>query len=200
MVDLLDMLMPGYQLDFSSYIAERTRDFTGREWVFAAIDRWLADPNGPNLFIITGEPGIGKTAIAGRLTQIRDIAASHFCIARQANTIDPVLFAHSISQQLCSMDGFAARILKDSNINLQSEMNIQANYGTAIGIKIENLILNAPSPTIAFTHSVTQPLRELDASGYDQQIVLMVDALDEAAQFSGFGTIVDLQKPAPIRC
>jgi hypothetical protein len=27
------------QLDFSAYIAERTRDFVGREWVFAEIDR-----------------------------------------------------------------------------------------------------------------------------------------------------------------
>lgn len=31
-------------IDFSSYIADRTRDFTGREWVFAEIDCWLADP------------------------------------------------------------------------------------------------------------------------------------------------------------
>ena len=30
-------------LDFSTYIAERTRDFTGREWVFAEIDRWLTE-------------------------------------------------------------------------------------------------------------------------------------------------------------
>jgi hypothetical protein len=31
--------------DYSSLIAERTKDFTGREWVFAEIDRWLADPD-----------------------------------------------------------------------------------------------------------------------------------------------------------
>lgn len=30
-------------LDFSDYITDRTPDFTGREWVFAEIDRWLAD-------------------------------------------------------------------------------------------------------------------------------------------------------------
>ena len=184
--------MTNYQLDFSSYITERTQDFTGREWVFAEIDHWLADPNGPTFFIITGEPGIGKTAIAGRLSQIRDIAASHFCIARQADTIDPVLFARSISQQLCRIDGFAARILNDSNIDLKSSQKIQTNYGTAIGIKIEKLILNAKSPAIAFTHSVTQPLKELYASGYDQQIIILIDALDEAAQHKGYETIVDL--------
>ena len=40
-------------LDFSDFIADRTRDF-----------------------IITGEPGIGKSAIAARLTRIRDLAAN----------------------------------------------------------------------------------------------------------------------------
>lgn len=49
------------ELDSSTYIAERTRDFTGREWIFAEIDRWLADPDAPRYSIITGEPGIGKT-------------------------------------------------------------------------------------------------------------------------------------------
>jgi hypothetical protein len=32
--------------DFSAYIAYRTRDFTGREWVFAETDRWLTYPDG----------------------------------------------------------------------------------------------------------------------------------------------------------
>ena len=56
-------------IDFTSYIAERARDFSGREWVFAEIDGWLADPRGEQFLIVTGEPGIGKTAIAARLTQ-----------------------------------------------------------------------------------------------------------------------------------
>jgi hypothetical protein len=63
-------------LDFSTYIDERTRDFVGREWGFAAIDHWLADPDGPRYFIITCEPGIGKVAIVARLTQIRSLAVA----------------------------------------------------------------------------------------------------------------------------
>ena len=39
--------MPQMKLDFSATIADRTRDFVGREWVFAEIDQWLADPDGP---------------------------------------------------------------------------------------------------------------------------------------------------------
>lgn len=57
-------------LDFTAYIANCTRDFTGREWVFAEIDEWLAGPGAPHYFIITGEPGIGKTAIAGTIDEL----------------------------------------------------------------------------------------------------------------------------------
>ena len=68
-------------LNFPAFIADRTRDFIGREWVFAKIDRWLADHDGPSFFILTGEPGVGKSAIAARLTRIRaDSAAFHFHI------------------------------------------------------------------------------------------------------------------------
>lgn len=49
---------------FAGFIQDRTKDFTGREWVFTEIERWLADPEGPAFFIITGEPGVGKLAIA----------------------------------------------------------------------------------------------------------------------------------------
>src|SRR5690242_14696041 len=101
------------ELDFSEYIKERTTHFTGRDRVFAEIEIWLATPNAPNYFIITGEPGAGKTATAARLTQIRDVAACHFCIARQANTIDPLNFARSISQQLSKIEGFTQKILDE---------------------------------------------------------------------------------------
>jgi hypothetical protein len=138
-------------LDFSAFIDDRTRDFTGREWVFAEIDRWLADPDGPSFFIITGELGIGKSAIAARLTQVRDLVAYHFRIACDAETIDPALFAQSLSGQLCRINGFARGILKDSNIDLKTTQNVQANYGQVIGAKIKNLGLNAPSDSAAFS-------------------------------------------------
>jgi hypothetical protein len=48
-------------IDFTSYITERTRDFTGREWVFQAIEAWLADFYGLRFFLLTGDPGSGKS-------------------------------------------------------------------------------------------------------------------------------------------
>lgn len=179
--------------DFSDFIAERTHDFTGREWVFDEIERWLDNPEGPTFFVITGEPGIGKSAIAARLTQACDnLAAYHFCIARDATTIDPTLFARSLSLQLCRIDGFALGILEENKIDLRVVQNIQANYGSAIGARIGNLTVNAPSGAAAFTHAVIQPLKALFTHGYDEKVILLVDALDEAVQHTGSETIVDL--------
>lgn len=47
--------------DFSAHIAERTLDFTGREWLFAEIDRWLADPPASQIFLFTGASEIGES-------------------------------------------------------------------------------------------------------------------------------------------
>jgi hypothetical protein len=44
-------------IGFSSYIADRTRGFTGREKVFEAINSWLTKPKRLRSFILTGEPG-----------------------------------------------------------------------------------------------------------------------------------------------
>jgi hypothetical protein len=51
-------------IDYAELIADRTRDFRGREWVFEAINEWLAGPTGSPVLMLTGEPGSGKTIIA----------------------------------------------------------------------------------------------------------------------------------------
>jgi hypothetical protein len=56
-------------LDFSRYIADRTVNFTGRAWVFEKISEWLAQSAGSRFFLLTGEPGSGKTSLAARLSQ-----------------------------------------------------------------------------------------------------------------------------------
>jgi DNA replication protein DnaC len=48
---------------FTSDIARLTENFMGRQWVFDDIDRWLRESE-QRFFILTGEPGVGKSAIA----------------------------------------------------------------------------------------------------------------------------------------
>ena len=172
-------------IDFKDYIGERTSEFTGREWVYEEIDRWLTVPDAPRFRIITGEPGIGKTAIAARLTQIRKVEAFHFCRPYHEDTINPVEFVRSISDQLTWIDSFAEGILDDRDLNIVGHTNIRRNYGQAIGVKIEKLIIQSESATNAFNRMVSAPLRKLYADGYDHQILILVDALDEAVQHRG---------------
>ncbi len=180
------------EFNFSAIIAERTRDFTGRAWVFAEIDRWLADADAPRLFVVTGEPGIGKTAIAARLTQLRELAAVHFCIAHQADTIDALNFARSISAQLARADEFARCLLAEKQVHVDVKIDVQENYGQIIGVQINALTVDAPSATVAFNRAVLDPLRRLYAGGTKRQMVILVDALDEAVQHVGAETIVDV--------
>jgi hypothetical protein len=55
-------------LDNSLYIEEKTRDFVGRQWIFDAVNTFLkSNPRG--YFLILGDPGIGKSALAAQLVK-----------------------------------------------------------------------------------------------------------------------------------
>ncbi|MCP4544666.1 MAG: hypothetical protein GY832_46795 [Chloroflexi bacterium] len=192
-------------LGFSVTIANRTRDFVGREWVFTEIDGWLADPDGPRYFIITGEPGIGETAIAARLAQFSDGAAStaasarlcggflsaiHFCSARNGGWISPTGFARSLSAQLAARyPAFAQAIA--SGLQIQVEQTVGTNLGSIIGAQISNYY--AESPEAVFDDLVRQPLRALCQTGdVTGSLVILVDGLDESLSYSGHANIVRL--------
>jgi hypothetical protein len=179
--------------DFAPHIADLSKGFVGREWVFDEINRWLADPAGAAFLIITGEPGVGKSAIAARFTQVSQVSAHHFCIARDAETLDPIRFSKSLSQQLRAVEGFDLSLLKTTKqIKLDISLDIQANYGQVIPVLIKNLVVEARSGIEAFIHAVLQPLKDLCASDFNKQVVILVDALDEAQQSTGAETILDL--------
>lgn len=69
--------------EFQSLITEHTRNFVGREFIFKAINDLLHEPDFPSGYIvISGEPGIGKTALVGQLVK-RSGYIHHFNIASQ---------------------------------------------------------------------------------------------------------------------
>jgi WD40 repeat protein len=144
-------------IDFSNFIANHTRDFTGRHWALAEIERWLADPAGPRFFMIIGGPGSGKTALASRLTQVHRIAAHHFCDASRPETVDPRAFLQSIILQLIrSLPGFGPALLQGDGPTIdvsQSVKKIGAG-GKVVGIKIGTLDLGKPLPRAQISLSI----------------------------------------------
>ena len=86
-------------LDFESLVAERTRNFVGREFIFHAIDKLLEDPEfGSGYILIRGEPGIGKTALLSQLVKTRGYV-HHFNVAPQ-NIRSTKAFLQNVCAQL----------------------------------------------------------------------------------------------------
>ena len=94
-------------------------NFTGRQWVFDPIDRWLRESE-KQFFILMGDPGAGKSAISDRLTQFSSnpeplypnllpgfLSAVHHCSARDSTTVDPKNFAQAIALQLAHIPEYA---------------------------------------------------------------------------------------------
>src|SRR5262249_57000246 len=129
-----DNLSPRLQaLDFTDDIKRLTEDFVGREWIFRQIDEW-ASRSSELFFLLTGEAGIGKSAVAARLTQVRDdIAAYHFCVAGQNSTIVPGTVLRSIAAQLGeSLDGYGdalANTIKPTYRRIDVKIQVETMNG-----------------------------------------------------------------------
>ena len=98
-------------LDFGPEIATFAAGFTGRDWLAAEIEGWLTR-TAPRVFVLVGEPGIGKIAVAAWLCLSRpEVVGVHFCTARNTRTLDPHLFVASLVAQLAArLPGYAERV------------------------------------------------------------------------------------------
>jgi hypothetical protein len=211
----------GTVTEFSDLVAERTRDFTGRRWVFQAINDWLARPDGPRVFLLTGEPGSGKTALAARLVQLSRgettadagpspplssvhsplqpgfLSAFHFCSARFLRWIDPHIFIESLSATLAARYEPFARTLsefasQDIRINATLTSRPLGKRGQITGMTIREIFTGLISARAAFDRLVRLPLESLCTSDFKTSIVLLVDGLDEALTRAADESLVTL--------
>ena len=201
-----------FVLNFQPYIDERTRYFIGREWVFRAIDNWLADSEGKRVLLLLGEPGSGKTALAGRLIQISEqivsspgefaclspgfLSAFHYCSAQDPRWIIPNTFIESLALQLARRYSAFASALAEQRTNRRVQIHIDVQQrieqGQAIGVQIKQLDVGGTAPEDAFNHTVCEPLEVLLRKEPDLHPLILVDALDEALNYSGTCSIVSL--------
>jgi hypothetical protein len=169
-------------IPFDSEIAKLTELFTGREWVFEEIDTWLNDKD-ERFFVLTGEPGVGKSAIAARLTQShQNIAAYHFCIAGESGTIQPNGVLLSLAAQLVEyFPDYAetlANIVKPLRLSVKAEINAQTIKDSVVrGVVIENLYTQSPQETLDIV--LRRSLANLP-NPPEKPVLILVDSLDEA--------------------
>ena len=176
------------------YVDERAGAFVGREWVFAQVRSFLSGP--PGTFLLRGDPGTGKTAVAARLAQAscgrldtadslppvgeRTISAGVFCRAGKATVPE---LAQRLSDQLAaSVDGFAdaLRATAGPGITIR-DVRVDVHGDVHAGGTVSGVVLPRQDGKQAFSTGVAVPLRHLRARGAAEPIVLLVDAVDEAA-------------------
>jgi len=163
--------------DFASFLHEKRRDFCGRQWLFDEIDAWRTSPS-ERALLITGEPGMGKSAIVAELVHRNpggQVLAYHCCQADTAETLKPGRFVCSLAAMIASkLPAYAAR-LEDPEVE------------TALG---EGRCTEDPASS--FEVGILKPLHSLPAPEEGVRY-LFVDALDEALTRTGVGmNIVDL--------
>jgi hypothetical protein len=199
-------------LDFSSYIAEKTGNFTGRTWVFDAVGKWLQQGQ-RRIFLLTGGPGTGKSAIAARLVQMSEgvtaegarpglgagwLSYYHFCQAGHESSLSPLTFVQSLSETLANR--FTAfRAALESTGSRQIVVNsvldgvtVHAG-GQAIGTQIRVEIKSGDARPM-FDMAVRRPLQTIYRETSAEPIVILVDSLDEALSFNAETNITQLLK------
>ena len=150
-------------------LGDRGWYFSGRRRTLEKIAGWLAEPN-PGLFVLTGPPGCGKSAVLGRLAVLSDPRARR--LAEQAGALGGPLGP-----------GAEANIL-DVGLHIRGLTLAECVAGIASGLGVEA----ADARTLC-----RQVADRAQATGRAQ--VVMVDALDEAKPADRLAIAADLLRP-----
>lgn len=202
--------------DYAQYlIDEKSEGFAGREWVFAQINKWAADADGSRFFVVEGEPGSGKTALAAQLTQIDRnehphppdcphlapgfLSAVHFCSRQDSTLLEPQTFVESLALQLAGRypeyRQALAEVSGEPAIRIEQHIKNMSLGASAVGLMVRgNLTLNLGglSAEKAFARTIINPLFKLYHHGLAEPIIFLIDSLDEAALYTGAATILTL--------
>ena len=176
-----------------------SKGFVGREWLVNEINNWREYQPEKRVFCITGEPGIGKSAIAAWLahTSKAEVVAVHFCDYKQPNWSDPGQIIRSIAFQIasCLPDYRKFLIRQIDNLEKQAansqQQQLQAYLPTVEQSSSETSQLqpSIESPKVNPLASL-KPAELFDslianAAGCgiqrnNQRYLIIIDALDEA--------------------
>jgi hypothetical protein len=206
-------------IDFTRYIDRLTDRFTGREWLFENhIEPWLKKNDNEQFYLLTGEPGVGKSAIVAELikrwqTQRGNeeqgkLAAYHFCRAGDVETVRPGRVLRSIAAQLGKTlphYGKALnKVLEQVHLNIDVKINIDTLSNSQVtGIYIENLkeldpreelrlLIQAPLAEIPKIYKDLPEEERAKLPALPTLKVFLIDSLDEAVTTTGRDNVATL--------
>jgi WD40 repeat protein len=163
--------------DFAPFLHEKREGFVGRQWLFDELDAWRVSSRSERTLLITGDPGVGKSAVVAELVHSNpggQVLAHHCCQASTPATLEPWRFVRSLAAMIAGkLPEFAAQLSNPGIKEILSETSCKEDPGSALERGLLTLL-----------HTVHAP-----AEGVRY---LLIDALDEALLHTGPVNIVDL--------
>ena len=157
-------------LDFNSFLEDRRRDFTGRQWLFARLEELLAGP--ARAVLITGPAGIGKSAIVAELVYRNPgnrVLAYHCCQwDRPRDTLDAGRFVTHLAGMLASrLDEFAVALAEELRIEPLVPDDVMGSLYRAILNPLSHLTRPPDAPRYFLIDALDESLAP-DAGGADE--------------------------------
>ena len=169
------------QFGFGPFLYDKRRDFCGREWLFQRIDTWRADRDRHRALLITGDPGIGKSAIVAQLVHMNpgaQVLAYHCCRADTPETLRPGRFIRGLAGMIASqLDAYASQLDNPQVEAALGEARCQTDPASALEEGILNPLHRVPTPAGGARY-------------------ILIDALDEALSVREGLSIVTLLSPS----
>ena len=144
------------------FFAER-HDPRTRQWFFDDFNTWFHNPGNTRAYVLLGDPGVGKSVIAGALAQrMREtgqLGAAYFCRHNDGTRNDPRYLLGTIAHQLCACNDKYKEIVG-------GEKGVKMLLGNSkLGVKeLFTKLLHEPLSTCRPCH---------------QKLLVIIDALDE---------------------
>ncbi len=150
--------------DFAALIAAKREGFSGREWLFAEVEAWAANPASRAL-LIRADYGVGKSAFIAELVARNPggaVAAWHFCQHDTRETLRPGAFVRNLAGRL-----------RDSLPAYREAVEARPELQERLDKALED-------PGSAFEAALLNPLATLAAPPAPR--LILIDALDEALE------------------
>ena len=167
------------EADITFFAARHDEDT--RKWLFKDIDKWFSDPGDSRAYVLLGDAGIGKSVMAGALTQRArnkgHLGAAYFCRHNDGTRNNPRYLVGTIARQLCDCNS-----------------EISTLVGGEDGLK---MILADSKLGVKelFTKLLEEPLGK--CAPCQQRKLVIVDALDETEYESREDFLYVIKKALP---
>jgi hypothetical protein len=156
---------------FAPFLKERSIFFFGRDWLFNDINAWRGDErHGERMFLVTGTPGIGKSAVVARFLGQKpcgSILAYHCFLHTEKDTTQLGGFVRNVAFQLAQNIRSYREILVRPDMK-QTLRELDASPDEGPGQFFRNAIFGK-------LQTLEKPTEIADGPAW-----IVVDALDEA--------------------